>query len=139
MEIKLNDVYKFRYHEEVRNKKAFDPYWCFDGQLIVKENKNGLYLEDTYWSSDSRKFTLEEALQDGILTFVCNLDDVIECREYNLQYYEDEDTFNLSYSPNAISVIFNRISSSSISFFSFNGLCGVTRSHTSSRKVNSDM
>ena len=97
MEIKLNDVYKFRYHEEVRNKKVFDPYWCFDGQLIVKENKNGLYLEDTYWSGDSRKFTLEEALQDGILTFVCNLDDVIECREYNLQYYEDEDTFNLSY------------------------------------------
>ena len=41
MEIKLNDVYKFRYHEEVRNKKVFDPYWCFDGQLIVKENKNG--------------------------------------------------------------------------------------------------
>ena len=97
MEIKLNDVYKFRYHEEVRNKKAFDLYWCFDGQLVVKENKNGLYLEDTYWSSDSRKFTLEEALKDGILTFVCNLDDVVECGEYDTQFYADEDIFNLSH------------------------------------------
>lgn len=98
MELKLNDVYRFRYHEEVESKKAFDPYWCFDGQLIVKENKNGLYLEDTYFSgSENRRFTLEEALERGTLTFVCNLDDVEECQEYETQYYADEDIFNLSY------------------------------------------
>jgi len=97
MEIKLNDVYKFRYHEEVRNKKAFDSYWCFDGKLIVKENKDGLYLQDTYLNSgDDRRFTLNEALKQGILTFICNLDDVEEIGEYNIQYYNDEDVFDLS-------------------------------------------
>lgn len=98
MEIKLNDVYRFRYYEEVRSKKAFDPYWCFDGKLIVKENKDGLYLEDIYWNSgENRRFTLEKALKQGTLTFICSLDDVEECREYDIQYYEDEDIFDLSY------------------------------------------
>lgn len=96
MEIKLNDVYRFRYNEEYLKNKL-DLYWCFDGQLIVKEKNGELYLEDTYWGSDNRKFTLKEALERGSLTFICNLDNVIECGEYNLQYYADEDIFNLSY------------------------------------------
>ena len=97
MKLKLNDVYRFSYNVSW-TERMFDPYWCFDGQLVVKENKNGLYLEDTYWnSSEGRKFTLEEALERGTLTFVCNLDDVKECQEYDTQFYADEDIFNLSH------------------------------------------
>jgi len=101
MEIKLNDVYRFRYNEELIKNK-FEPYWCFDGQLVVKQSNNGeLYLEDTYWCSGNNKiFTLNEALQKGTLEFICNLDDVEECFIWDLDYYADEDLFNLSYQHN---------------------------------------
>lgn len=102
MNIKLSDVYRFRYSEEFLKNKVFDFHWCFDGQLVVKENKNGLYLQDTYWGFDSfandgRKFTLEEALEKGTLTFVCNLDDVEKCTVDSFCYYSDDDLFDLSY------------------------------------------
>lgn len=49
MDIKLNDVYRFRYREEMIKCK-FEPYWCFDSQLIVTQNKKReLFLVDTYW------------------------------------------------------------------------------------------
>jgi len=97
MKLKLNDVYKFHYNE-VWSKKIFEPYWCFDGQLIVKERNEQLYLEDTYWNSgDNKTFTLEEALEKGTLTFICNLDDVEKIGELDTQYYDDKDIFNLSY------------------------------------------
>jgi hypothetical protein len=98
MEIKLNDVYKFWYNEEW-SKKIFDPSWCFDGQLIVKQDREGnLYLRDTYWgsNSDSKSFTLEQALERGNLTFICNLNDVEPIKKYETDYYVDEDIFNLS-------------------------------------------
>lgn len=97
MEIKLNDVYRFRYNEFELERSSRDLNWCFDGQLVVKKGNNGLYLEDTYWTSDNRCFTLEEALRKGVLEFVCNLDDVEECKEDPYNYYDDEDIFNLSY------------------------------------------
>lgn len=93
MDIKLNDVYRFRY----KIYKA----WCFDGKLIVRKDKNGnLYLQDTYWgfnSNENKSFTLEQALEEGYLTFLCNLDEVEECTVFDLDYYADEDLFNLSY------------------------------------------
>ncbi len=101
MEIKVNDVYKFAYNEEWCKKKA-EPYWCFDGTLIVKQGNDGnLYLVDTYWGMDggssNKTFTLEEALEKGSLHFYCNLDEVEECSEYDFNYYADEDLFDLSY------------------------------------------
>ena len=97
MEIKLNDVYNFWYNEEWR-RKNFDPNWCFDGQLIVKQNsKDEFYLEDTYWdSSESKTFTLKQALERGELTFVCNLEDVEKISERDLVYYANKDLFDLS-------------------------------------------
>lgn len=47
MEIKLNDVYRFRYNEFELERSSRDLNWCFDGQLVVKKGNNGLYLEDT--------------------------------------------------------------------------------------------
>lgn len=98
MELKLNDVYKFYYNDEWSKKKT-DPYWCFDGQLIVKPDSNGrLYLKDTYWggSCEDKVFTLKQALERGELTFICNLDEIEPCEKYNLNYYDDEDIFDLS-------------------------------------------
>jgi len=98
MELKLHDVYKFNYNDEWR-KKIFDVNWCFDGQLIVKENCYGdLYLRDTYWTSgEGKEFTLEQALERGVLTFICNLNDLESIEARDLNYYADEDIFDLSY------------------------------------------
>lgn len=98
--LRVNDVYSFRYNE-VEGKKRFEPYHCFDGQLIVKERNGKLILEDTYWGyGDNRTFTLEKALQEGTLTFKCNLDEVEEIKKHELIYYADEDLFNLSHQHN---------------------------------------
>lgn len=98
IELKVNDVYSFRYNEE-EIKKRFEPYHCFDGQLVVKKRHGGdLYLVDTYWGSgDNRTFTLEKALNEGTLTFKCNLDEVENIREHEFGYYDDSDLFNLSH------------------------------------------
>lgn len=96
MKIKLNDVYRFRYSDEY-NSNGKDNYWCFDGQLVVKEGReNTLILQDTYWSSDSKTFSLEEALKKGSLKFICSMEDVIECQENDRKYYKPEDIFDLS-------------------------------------------
>jgi hypothetical protein len=100
MQIKLGDVYNFSYNAEW-SKKIFDPRWCFDGQLIVKQDGEGeLYLQDTYWGWDDNEgkyFTLIEALNRGELTFVCNLNEVEKCNKRDMCYYADEDIFDLSY------------------------------------------
>jgi hypothetical protein len=101
MKIKEGDVYKFRYNEEYlknRISQYSDPYHCFDGKLVVKKaNAGNLYLEDTYWNTDNKKFTLDEALEQGSLKFIVNLEDVEPIQEYNEQYYSYDDLFDLSY------------------------------------------
>lgn len=97
VKLRVNDVYSFRYNE-AEVKKRFEPYHCFDGQLIVKERNGKLILEDTYWGYGyNRTFTLEKALQEGTLTYKCNLDEVEEIKKHELSYYADEDLFNLSH------------------------------------------
>lgn len=96
-QLKVNDVFSFRYNES-ESKKMFEPYHCFDGTLIVKETSNGeLLLQDTYWGScsDSRVFAIDQANEKGELTFVCNLNEVQEIKEYEQEYYADEDLFIL--------------------------------------------
>lgn len=108
MELKINDVYKFRYNEEYL-EKLFEPYHCFDAQLIVKQGIHNLYLEDTYWSTGNNKtFTLEQALEKGTLEFVCNLDEVEEIRSYDMRYYDDNDLFNLSRQHNCYGEYYKR-------------------------------
>lgn len=97
MEIKENDVFNFTYNENYMKNNPYY-YWCFDGQLIVKKDSNGkLYLKDTYSDSECKIFTLEKALKEGSLTFICNLNDVEPIDQYYVNYYSDEDVFNLSY------------------------------------------
>src|SRR5690242_6119857 len=91
LQFKVNDVFSFRYNEE-EAKKKFEPYHCFDGQLVVKEISGKLALVDTYWGSgDNRRFTIEEAKKQGRLTFKCNLDEVEKADYNDVNYYNEED------------------------------------------------
>lgn len=97
IQLKPNDVFKFHYNSDMMKgtSRSF-MYHCFDGQLIVQEN--GL-LKDTYWGNSndmSKCFTLEKALAEGHLDFICNLNDIEEIQEYETDYYNDNDLFNLS-------------------------------------------
>ena len=95
--IKEGDVFDFCYNQETR-EKLFDPYWCFDGQLITKKDRDGkLYLADTYWSSDNKTFELKEINKQGTLKFICNLNEIKEIEEWERDYYADDDIFDLSY------------------------------------------
>lgn len=98
VEIKVNDVFAFRYNEEEMETR-FSPYHCFDGQLVALKRSTGeIYLRDTYWGGgEGRVFTPEEAEMQGELTFKCNLDEVEYIREHEQQYYADEDVINLSH------------------------------------------
>jgi len=95
-QIKENDVFNFRYKEEIV-EQIKEPYWCFDGQLIARKYKGKILLVDTYWASENKQFTPKEAKEMGELTFKCNLNDIKKCSECDLVYYADKDIFNLSH------------------------------------------
>jgi len=92
VQFRENDVFNFHYKPD-EAKKLFEPYHCFDGTLVVKKySDDKIYLVDTYWSSgDSRTFTPEKAIEQGELTFLCNLDEMIEIKEWETLYYDDAD------------------------------------------------
>lgn len=95
-----NDVFKFRYSEEyIKNYKGIgDLYHCFDGTLIEKEYSNGdKYWEDTYWSSDNRRFdSMEDIISKGTIEFICNLDEMEEISEHQEKYYNPDDVVYIS-------------------------------------------
>lgn len=110
VEIKLGDVYRFSYNAKYEIE-IFMPYHCFDGILFVKQKSDGsLYLEDTYWGSgsDNRIFTLEKALEQGTLTFICNINDIELCYEHDYKYYDSSDLFNLSHQHGCCKRFFKR-------------------------------
>ena len=104
MEIREGDVFRFRYNKE-EAAKQFEPYHCFDGQLIALKKQDGtIHLVDTYWmisfdkaDMDCRKFTPEQAQEKGELEFKCNLNDIEYISKEKTQYYKDEDVINLTY------------------------------------------
>ena len=99
IEVKEHDVFLFRYSDEYREShNKVDLNWCFDGKLIAHDYDGKIMLVDTYWgvASESRRFTVEEALEKGELHFLCNLDDVETIKEYEICYYGRENVINLS-------------------------------------------
>lgn len=92
IQFKENDVFEFRYKPE-EEKKRFNPYHCFDGMLVVKKNdKEEIYLVDTFWRGrKNRAFTPEEAIEQGELTFLCNLEEMVDIGEHETIYYDDAD------------------------------------------------
>lgn len=102
MDIREGDVFRFSYSGEQR-AKLFEPYHCFDGQLVAVIEGGSIRLMDSYWlhefkpRHDSRWFTEDDAMAKGELTFVCNLGDVQKVDKWQTQYYDDADVFDLSY------------------------------------------
>ena len=104
MEIKEGDVFRFRYNKE-EAAKQFEPYHCFDGQLIAFKKQDGtIHLADTYWMTsfdradmDCRKFTPEQAQEKGELEFKCNLNDIEYISKEKAQYYKYSDIINLTH------------------------------------------
>lgn len=106
--IKEGDIYKFRYNEQFM-KGNFEPYHCFDGILTVKPSyEKGLILVDGYWSSDNRWFTLDKALSEGELTFICNVNEVEVIKEYESMYYNEKDIFRLPFHSGYHTVYYKR-------------------------------
>ena len=92
VQFRENDVFNFRWKPD-EAKKRFEPYHCFDGTLVVKKyGEDKLYLVDTYWSGgDSKTFTPDEAIKKGELTFLCNLDEMVDIKDWETAYYDDAD------------------------------------------------
>lgn len=91
-----NDVYNFRYKPD-EFKKRFEPYHCFDGILVVQKHNDKIYLVDTYWSTgDNKIFTPEKAISEGELTFLCNLDEMMDIKSSETVYYDDADIVELN-------------------------------------------
>jgi hypothetical protein len=87
------NVYRFSYSEQARERWRTDPYWCFDGQLVVRNGK----LCDTYWSFGACGESRIVEPSEGTLTFVCNLNDVREIQEYEKRHYMEADVFDLTH------------------------------------------
>ena len=95
IKIQEQDVFEFRYKNN--NKVGIDLYHCFDGILVAKGGSDGeIYLEDTFWSSDSRRFTPEQAFAQGELIYICNLDEMTDIKKYEKCYYDDDSIITLS-------------------------------------------
>lgn len=89
------DYFIFRYNEK-EIEKRFEPYHCFDGKMTVRKVGDEWYLVDGYWSGDNVRKTIKQALDEGSLKFICNLNDVEKIDKYKLDYYIDEDIVNLT-------------------------------------------
>lgn len=94
--VKPKDVYRFRFSAKEAARRV-TPYHCFDGTLIAKKDANGVVvLEDMYWEGCARRrFTVHELEEMGSLEFICNLEDVVEVGKNDLDYYDDEDCYEL--------------------------------------------
>lgn len=96
------DIFRFSYNE-VELAKRFEPYHCFDGQLVYRDGR----LVDTYWGGigphaisgggDQRAMTPSEAKKWGTLRFVANLDELrFTTNESEFLHYDKADCFDLS-------------------------------------------
>lgn len=96
VQFKENDVFNFRYKPEEAEKR-YAPYHCFDGTLVVKKYNDGeIRLVDTYWGGgDNRTFTPDKAIEQGELTFLCNLGEMVDIEEHETLYYDDADVVKM--------------------------------------------
>ena len=104
-DLKENDVFSFRYKKEfydnAPNSSEFYNH-CLEGLFIVKYGKykynrdEDFYFKDNYWADSSdKKFSIDEALRDGVLIYKGNLDDY-EKPKFNIRYYKDEDILTIT-------------------------------------------
>ena len=86
------DVYKWEYKGSLGNQA--DLYWCkarlaiFDGETLF----------DLYWHNQSSRNIVN--VDEVNLTFIANMDDLRNCNEGEMVYYEDKDCVSLNH-PNS--------------------------------------
>lgn len=92
--LKEGDIYRWRYAEpDPKNDGEWGRYHCCSCIAIVK---HGL-LRDTYWyGGDGRHFGLDEVPKLK-LEYVGNLSELDRAREYQADYYDDDDIVNLNH------------------------------------------
>ncbi len=111
IKLKIGDVYLFQWNQEQWDKQSYNGSLnhCFEGLLVVMEGHTwnretekydkGLMLIDTYWGvnreENNKRFSLKEAQEKGSLEYYCNLNEIEEIKNYNLDDYADEDLFRL--------------------------------------------
>lgn len=96
--IKVKDVYSFRYNQSERDRLGYSANHCFESTLVAREVGGQMMLVDTFWgiNGDGRSFTPTDAKKLGTLTFYVNLSDLEPIKEYEREYYDDEDLFRIS-------------------------------------------
>jgi len=85
-EIKENAVYS------LEGKKI--PNWCFHNILIAKKTDLGeFYLEDTYWSSNSKWFSLKQIEENGwkLKKLFDNFNDLVDVNKAEFRLYDSSD------------------------------------------------
>lgn len=97
------DIYRWSWNDNEYDKRKHQIssgtlYWCCSKIGIVDED----YLVDTYWgnTSDNKFFSKEKALEILDLTYVGNMNDLIEADPKQRAYYLDEDCVDLNH-PNS--------------------------------------
>lgn len=96
-DIKPGDVFLFHYHPSKEHGWDSRTH-CFEGMLVVKEERTGIVLCDTYWQNDGtngRQFTPDRAMAEGVLRHYFNLNDVDSITEWKREYYDDHEIFCL--------------------------------------------
>lgn len=67
--IKVKDVFHATWKDSSKSNH------CFEGLLVAEQWDRGIVLVDTYWNSENKWFTPEQAEVQLNLTYYCNLDD----------------------------------------------------------------
>lgn len=100
---KNGDIYRWAWNDSEYGKRQHEissgtMYWCCSRIGIV----DGDYIVDTYWgySGSNKIFSKEKALEMLELTYVGNMNDLIEADPKQRAYYLDEDCVDLSH-PNS--------------------------------------
>lgn len=91
---KHNDVCRWKY----KDTKGNFAYWCKSKIAIYNAKKQRWF--DTYWGSTSDRFSFCDADSAFEKNIVANLDEYEKCSSYDLDYYDETDTLNLSHANN---------------------------------------
>lgn len=98
--LREGDIYHWMYCDPRTDNRQWGDYHCCSRIAIVHRGR----LRDTYWQigtsfNDGKSFGVED-LPKLELTFLANMDDLEKAPEYQFDYYDDADTFNLNH-PNS--------------------------------------
>jgi hypothetical protein len=95
-DLREGDIYRWSYRDPNVDLRQYGTYHCCSRIAVVKNGR----LRDTYWGlsagSDGRSFGVDD-LPKLELTFVANFSDLEPAKEYQGDYYADEDIVNLNH------------------------------------------